>query len=324
MKCLTITLNAAVDATYIVERFAPGGVNRVVRKHQMPGGKGNNVARILSARGHAVIATGFLGLARGGFIERGLQEAGIESRFVWLGHGESRTCHTVLERDTGRATEVLEAGPEIDDDDCERFLEQLPRLVDSVDAVVISGSAPIGAGPDFLEHLAAVVRAGSSRMAVDSSGESLVSLLSGRPDLIKPNDDEMRSLMGHADSLERKIAFAQSSLIARQMAPQARVLMSLGKAGALLISESQVLRSRAPAVHVVNTVGCGDALLAGFLDGWLCGLDSAESLREAIVSGTAAALQEVAGVVAMSDVQRLRPDVDVMRYAPSIDTQPAQ
>lgn len=324
MKCVTITLNAAVDATYVVERFAPGGANRIVRKHEVPGGKGNNVARILSARGHAVIATGFLGGEHGRFIERGLQEAGIEPRFVWLGHGESRTCHTILERDTGRATEILEAGPEIDDDDCERLLERLPRLVDAIDAVVISGSAPAGAGPEFLERLAAIVRAGSSRMVVDSSGESLVSLLSGRPDLIKPNEDEMRVLMGQADSLERQIAFVGSSLIARQMAPRARVLMSLGKGGALLISEAGVLRSYAPAVHVVNTVGCGDALLAGFLDGWLCGLDSAESLREAIVSGTAAALQEVGGVVAMSDVQRLRPDVDVMRHAPSIDTQPAQ
>lgn len=324
MKCLTITLNAAVDVTYVVERFAPGGVNRVVRKHEMPGGKGNNVARILAARGHAVVATGFLGGEHGGFIERGLREAGIEPRFVWLDHGESRTCHTVLERETGRATEILEAGPRIDDDDRERFLEQLPRLVDSVDAVVISGSAPVGAGPDFLERLAAVVRAGSSRMAVDSSGESLMSLLSGHPDLIKPNDDEMRALMGYAGSLERKIAFAQSSLIARQMAPQARVLMSLGKAGALLISESHVLRSHAPAVRVVNTVGCGDALLAGFLDGWLCGFDSAESLREAIASGTAAALQEVAGVVAMSDVERLRPEVEVRDVVGAIEARPVQ
>ncbi len=315
MNCLTITLNAAVDATYVVEQFAPGGTNRVVRKHEMPGGKGNNVARILAARGHAVVATGFLGGQHGEFIERGLRQAGIETRFTWLNPGESRTCHTILQRNTGEATEILEVGPELDDDDRERFLASLPPLVDSVDVAVISGSAPVGAGPKFLERLAEVVRVGTSRMVVDSSGESLVSLLSGRPDLIKPNEGETRALAGHADSLERQIAFARSSLIARKMAPQARVLMSLGKRGAVLVSEAGVLRARAPEVCVVNTVGCGDALLAGFLDGWLRGLDSVESLREAVVTGTAAALQEVAGVVATSDVERLRPDVEVIDFA---------
>lgn len=327
MKCLTITLNAAVDATYVVERFAPGGVNRVVRKHEMPGGKGNNVARILAARGHAVVATGFLGAARGGFIERGLQEAGIESRFVWLGRGESRTCHTVLEWDTGRTTEILEAGPEIDDADRDRFLERLPRLmgaVDPVDVVVISGSAPIGAGPEFLERLGAVVRAGTPRMVVDSSGASLGCLLSGEPDLITPNEDEMRALMGHSDSLEGQISFARSRLIARSLAPGARVLISLGEGGAVLVSDAAVLRSTAPAVRVVSTVGCGDALLAGFVDGWLRGLDSAASMREAAGFGSAAALQEVAGVIAMSDVERLRPEVEVRDVAGSIEARPVQ
>ncbi|MBA2468048.1 MAG: 1-phosphofructokinase family hexose kinase [Chloroflexia bacterium] len=320
MNCLAITLNAAVDATYVVERFTSGGANRVVRKHEMPGGKGNNVARVLAAHGHAVVATGFLGGEHGRFIERGLRQAGIESRFVWLARGVSRTCHTVLDRDSGEATEILEAGPEVDEDDCERLLERLPPWMGSADVVVISGSAPAGVTPAFLERLAMVVRAGPGRMLVDASGQTLVSLLTARPDLIKPNEAEMRSLMGRSASLDDRVAHAKGDLLGQRMAPGANVLMSLGGAGALLISEIRVLRARAPAVEAVNTVGCGDALLAGYLHGRFGGLDDVESLREAVAFGAAAALQEVAGVTTTCDVRRLRPEIDIIEFGRSSDT----
>ena len=203
MNVLTITLNAAIDATYVVARFEPGGANRVIRKHAMPGGKGNNVARVLSAQGHAVVASGFLGGTSGAFIEEGLRQAGIEPRFVWLDSVESRTCHTVLDQDSGEATEILESGPAVSEGDCERLLEQVAGLLESSPVVVISGSAPVGATPDFLERLAIIVRAGSIRVVVDSSGQTLVSLLAGRPDVIKPNESELRALMGLAGLTDR-------------------------------------------------------------------------------------------------------------------------
>jgi 1-phosphofructokinase family hexose kinase len=317
MKVLTITLNAAIDATYVVARFEPGGANRVIRKHTMPGGKGNNVARVLAACGHEVVATGFLGGESGTFIEQGLQDAGIETRFTWLDKEESRTCHTVLDRERGEATEILEAGPEVSGDDCERLLEAVAGLIESAPVVVISGSAPIGATPEFLERLANLVRTGSSRMVVDSSGRSLEALLAGRPDLIAPNEAEIRALMGRPGSLAEQVDFARDDLIGRRMAPGGRVMISRGRAGALLVSNASVLEAVAPVVTVVNTVGCGDALLAGILDGWAHRLDDQDWLRQAVAFGTAAALQEVAGVVEMRDVEALRPDIDVVERADS-------
>ncbi len=317
MNVLTITLNAAIDATYVVARFEPGGANRVIRKHAMPGGKGNNVARVLSAQGHSVIASGFLGGASGAIIEEGLRQAGIKPRFAWLDSGESRTCHTVLDQDSGEATEILESGPAVSAGDCERLLEQVAGLLEPSPVAVISGSAPLGATPDFLERLAGIVRAGSSRMVVDSSGQTLVSLLAGRPDVIKPNASELRALMGRPGSLAEQIVFAQDDLIGQRMGPGGRVVISLGGAGALLVSRSSVMQANAPQVSTVNTVGCGDALLAGFLDGWAGGLDNAESLKQAVAFGTAAALQEVAGVVDMRDVEEIRSGVDVVEQVKS-------
>jgi tagatose 6-phosphate kinase len=157
-------------------------------------------------------------------------------------------------------------------------------------------------------------------MVIDSSGQSLERLLNGRPDLLKPNESEMHSLMGRSGSLAERIAFAVEHLIRRRMASDARVVLSLGPAGAILVSASRVLQALAPNVDVVNTVGCGDALLAGYVHGRLSGLDEVASLREATAFGTAAALQEVAGVVAMRDVDRLRSEVRVSDVPPSRET----
>lgn len=305
MRCLTITLNAAVDATYAIDRLVPGEAHRVRHAWHMPGGKGNNVARVLAARGHKVVATGFLGGVTGDTIASGLADAGITPAFVRLARGVSRTCHTILDEASGRATEILEAGPAVAPEDAERFLAALPRLVARADLVVISGSAPVGIDAAFMAEAASIIRSGTSRMAVDSSGDALVALLTGRPDLVKPNAGEMAALMGHATSLAGQVAFARDDLIGRRMAPGARVLLSLGAEGAVLVTATETVRARSPAIRAVNTVGCGDALLAGFVDGWLAGCDAVESLRHAVAFGAAAALQPVAGVIAPHDIERL-------------------
>jgi len=311
MNCLTITLNSAVDTTYVLDRLVRGGTNRVGKTFRLAGGTGNNVARVLRSQGHTVTATGFLGGHTGALIANGLTQAGVAPRFVWLETGASRTCHAILEASSGEATEVLEAGPLVTARDCERLLGRLTDLLRSADAVVIAGSVPGGVTATYLERLSKLVRAGTRRMIVDSSDQALVALLAGKPDLIKPNEAEMEALMGRPASLEEQIAFARDDLIGGRMAPGGRVLLSQGRAGAVLISGSGEIWARPPEIRVLNPVGCGDALLAGFVDGWLNALDPAASLRQAVAFGAAAALQPVAGVVGQGDVERLLADVVV-------------
>lgn len=310
--CLTITLNPAVDATYVVSGFTLGGANRVRRLYRMPGGKGNNVARVLRGIGHEVTATGFLGGHNGELIDAGLAAAGVTPRFVWLPGRESRACHTVLDAETGTATEILEPGPEVADTEREELLRRLPELARDVDAVVISGSAPADTPATFLEQLAAIARDGSERMAVDSSGATLAALLTGRPDLVKPNQAELSALMGGDAPEHDRIAFARDDLIARRMAPEGRVLISRGSEGAVLVSATETHRARPPAIRPVNTVGCGDAMLAGFVDAWLAGDNSKAALRRAVAHGAAAALQPVAGVVDRDDVERMMKGVEII------------
>ncbi len=319
MNALTITLNPAIDATYVVEGYRHGGANRVLRRHAMPGGKGNNVARVLAILGEEVVATGFAGGVNGFQVVEGLQHAGIETYFTQLERGETRTCHTILETDTGIATEVLERGPTLTRDDRDRFLRSIPDPLRWAHVAIVSGSAPPGATPGFLARLARSLRRRHSwtdrkeprPLVVDSSGVALHALLAGKPDVLKPNEDEILQLMGTTATLPRQVRFLQDDLIPSRLAPGARVILSQGSEGAVLVTQDSVLRARPPKINVVNTVGCGDALLAGFVRAWLGGADDRDALRDGVATGTAAALEEVAGFVQPRSVKRLKSQVEV-------------
>jgi tagatose 6-phosphate kinase len=311
MRCLTITLNPAVDTTYWLGSFEIGGANRVLRVRRAAAGKGVNVARVMRTLGHDVIATGFLGGEQGEFIAASLEAEGVVNRFVTMEDGISRTCCTLIDETTGVSTEVLERGPSLGPVDLDRLSHKLDDLLPGVEAVVLAGSVPDGVTAEFLDHLMSRVRAHAHRLFVDASGPALEALVEHGPDLIKPNEHEMDLLIGRASTVEERIAFAREELIGRKLPADGQVLLTLGKEGAALIARDQVLRASSPAIRAVNTVGCGDALLAGFVDSWLSGQGDVSALRNAVACGSAAALREVAGEVDVADRDRLLPGVGI-------------
>lgn len=319
MRVVTITLNPAIDTTYVVDRLEPGGAVRPVRQYDMPGGKGNNVARILARFGHDVIATGFVGGPGGDAITAGLRDAGVEPAFARLDGRESRTCIAILERSTGVVTEILEAGPSVDTADYDHLLARLRDILPGADAVVISGSAPAGSARADLARVAAAVREHSARMLVDSSGTTLDALLEGRPDVIKPNEHEMDTLIGHPATFAERVRYARESLLAERMAPGGAVLMTLGADGGALVQAHEALTARIPHAPPVNTVGCGDAALAGFVDASLAGQPPTDALRRAMAFGVAAARHPVAGVVDPPDIAGIERTIEIARYADEID-----
>lgn len=310
MRCLTITLNTAVDTTYTLGSFHRGQVNRVSRSIAVPGGKGNNVAKVLSALGHSVIASGIIAGRSGQFIEQGLRSIGIETSFLVV-PGESRVCLTLLEKDSGTVSELLEPGIRVSLEDGQRFLRHVTELVDSADAVVVSGSLPAGLPPDYYARLLSELRTRTKYLAFDSSGEALRLGLAGRPDLVKPNEAEMRALAGGEPTSEEMIEFARGHLIGRVLGPGAQVLLSLGARGACLIGERDVWIARPPAIDVVSPVGAGDALLAGFLSARSRDVEDRDALRRAVAVGAVSAMQEVPGAVDVVTVTRLEASVEV-------------
>ncbi len=321
MRFLTVTSNPALDTTYLLDRLTPGEINRVSRVLPQPGGKGNNVARILAALGHSPVATGFAGGHTGHRLEDALRAQGVQPDFVPI-PAETRVCLTLVEAETGRITEIREPGAPVDPDAAARLLDHVIRLAADADVVVLSGSLPPSLPPDFCAHLIAAVRDLGVFVAFDSSGEPLRHGLTGQPNLIKPNRDELIGLIGPFTDDAAAITAVQTRLIGPILAPNAAVLLSLGPRGALLIHHNHALRAVPPPITPKNTVGCGDALLAGFLDARARGVDDPESLGHAVAVGTAAALQESVGVVNATDIPRIRNGTCISVVSPDIAIAP--
>ena len=302
MRFLTVSCNPAVDTTYLLDRFEAGAINRVDRVLPAPGGKGNNVARVLAALGRKPTATGFLGGRAGQSIEDGLRAAGVQPSFISV-TGESRVCLTIVERESGRITEIREPGAEIGTSDAERLLAHIETIAKTIDVAVVSGSLPPGLDPSFYGRLIELIKRTGVFVALDTGGEPLRLGLSADPDLIKPNLQELAGLIGDGSPGEL-IERARTELLGLGSSLGA-VLLSMGPEGAALIRRDRCWIARAPRVDAANTVGSGDALLAGYLDATADGKGAGEALARGVACGTAAALRDAIGSVAPRDIDRL-------------------
>lgn len=313
MRYLVITMNAAIDVTYALDTFRRGTLNRALETIALPGGKGNNVARALSAFGHDVVASGVVGGAAGRFIDEGLRARGIDTAFVEA-PGESRRCLTFVEQESGVVSEVLERGIEVSMEAGQELLGRVGPLAKGAGMAVVSGSLPPGLAADYYARLVEALHAAGVPVAVDSSGEPFRRALEAQPELIKPNRAELADLLGESRSIDidRLIRRASETLIGPVLAAEATIVASLGAEGAALVTASRVLRAIPPPVRVVNPVGAGDALLAGFLHGRSLGLDEGAALRWAVATGTAAAGELVAGTIKPLEVERLLPAIDIL------------
>lgn len=311
MRVVTVTVNAAVDTTYRLDTFTRGGINRVTRKTISPGGKGNNVARVLALFGHSVMTTGFVAGVNGALIEQALQSTpNIATGFMRI-PGESRVCLTLLEQASGTTSELLEPGVEVPDLDAARFLAHVGELAIDADVVVLSGSLPRGLPPNYYAQILTTLRPLPARLVLDSSGAPLRLGLAGRPHLVKPNIEEMATLMGCGGDVDDMVQFGQQQLIGVVLDSAACILLSLGARGAVLIKADRALIAQPPPVQVINAVGAGDAMLAGFLDAEARLWDDRTKLVYAVATGTAAALQELGGVIDTTDIARLAEQVQI-------------
>jgi tagatose 6-phosphate kinase len=315
MTFLTITFNPARDVTYLLPRLEPGAVNRVTRQYAAPGGKGNNVARILAAEGNQVRATGFLAGETGRFVESGLTAAGVECAFHWLASGETRSCHTLIDESAGTITEVLEAGPGVTGIDTAAFLASLPARLTGVDAVAICGNVPAGAGIEALRGTMTIAQECGCLLAVDSSGEALREAATFGVDLLAPNVAELNELLDWDGELSALPHVARDRLVTSQRPAASQILLSAGHHGAWLIGRAAIWHAAAPTVAVINAVGAGDALLAGFLSARAEGAPDERALARGVAFGAAAVQQLTAGVIDRAVAYSLESTIAISRIA---------
>lgn len=255
---LTVTLNPAVDKVYQVNSFGVGGVFRPNKMWQTAGGKGVNVSRVASILGAEVTATGFLGGNHGRFIHEQLKKLGIKAAFVEITE-ETRTCIAINDSVADTSTEVLELGPTISTQEQAAFLERFCSIASDADIVTISGSLPNGIPIDFYGKLIKISKAYGTRVLLDTSGKALIESLKYTPFMIKPNKSELEAVIGRTLT-EEDILKAACDIHQKGIE---LVCVTLGAAGCIAATAQGAFRLRAPAVKTVNTVGSGDAFVAG-------------------------------------------------------------
>lgn len=304
---LTVTLNAAIDKRYVVEEFKVGEVNRVKECAYVPGGKGLNVSKPAAVAGAEVVATGFVGGHAGNYIEASLKDYHVKSAFYHL-ESESRSCINIWDEKNCVQTEFLEPGFTVTESEFQGFVEEFKELVKQADMVAMSGSVPKGLDGTAYQKLVKVVKDAGKKVILDTSGKLLEMGIEACPTMIKPNIDEIRMLTGKECNEIGEIVEAAKEIHARGVEV---VAVSLGADGSLAVSDEGVFRAIVPRIDAVNTVGCGDSMIAGFALGFAEGLGIEETLRKASAISAAAALREETGYFVMEDMQRLYPQIKI-------------
>ncbi|MEV1286133.1 1-phosphofructokinase family hexose kinase [Micromonospora sp. NPDC049679] len=295
-----MALNAALDVTYVVDGVRWHAGNRVTSVAERAGGKGTNVARVLSALGHEVVVTGLVAGNTGERIRRDLAAAGISEAFLPV-PGESRRTLAVVDTIAGDATGFWEAGPRIAAEHWAAFLDHYRRLLPSASGVALSGSAPTGLPEDAYAQLVAAARDAGVPAVLDADGTALRLGVAAGPEIVKPNAEELRAATGHDDPL------AGSELLLRDGANA--VVVSVGADGLVASTPQHRWMARPPARLSGNPTGAGDACVAGLVRGLVTGSSWPERLAEAVALSAAAVLRPLAGDVDLDAYRRFRDSV---------------
>lgn len=292
----TVTLNPALDKTIHLRKLHIGEVNRIERLENIPGGKGINVAKVISKLGGNVNATGFLGGFVGENIESLLKD-NFPCAFVKIA-GETRSNSNILS-ENGVVTEILEPGPIVSETEVNCFLQDYSRVIAESEVVVLSGSVPRGVSDMIYQRLITLAKEQGKKVILDTSGNLLAEGSKACPDLIKPNKAELEYLA------EKKLeSLEEIEKAAEQIREQGvlAVLVSLGAEGILYVGEKGHYALKPPKIAVKNTVGCGDSLVAAMAMGMEKNEDIEKMLTHAIAVSTANAMTTESGSVEIDNV----------------------
>ena len=268
----TLTLNPAVDRELTVPAVEYDAVLRASESRVDFGGKGFNVSRMLKSLGTSSTAVGFLGGRTGSLLQEGLKELGIATDFVWVS-GETRTNISIVTESHSHYIKVNEKGPLVAPANQDELLGKIDAITRPDDWWVLAGSLPPGVSEDFYARIVAVLNRHEAKALLDTTGESLRLGCAERPFLVKPT---------------ASIAAAAAAI--RDMGAQ-NVVISMGKAGALLQTSEGSWLISSPQVQQKNPIGAGDSMVGGLVWAFTQGLSLREALCWGVASGAATASQ---------------------------------
>lgn len=304
-----LTMNPSIDRSYVLDDFITGKVQRAKSVIATAGGKGLNVSRVAHLLGGKVCCLGFLGDFTGGFIEKEIKVEGLINRFTPI-QGTTRICMNFRDKD-GVSTEILEGGPEIMPEEINQFEEELHKVLKDTKILVASGSLAQGLPKDYYGKIAKICAEHNIKFILDSSGESLRLSIKDRPFLIKPNEEELEYITGIAVKTEEDVFLASSKVL--EMGAE-NVCVSLGKRGMMLNGSLGRYIVHIPTVEAVNTVGCGDSLVAGLAYAIHEDYHIIDMLKFANGCGISNALHKGVGQIDPAEVDEFAKQVTVIPY----------
>lgn len=283
----TVTFNPSLDYIVSMEDFQLGKTNRTCAEQMLPGGKGINVSTVLHNLGIENTALGFTAGFTGEELLRKMKEIGFFCDFIHLEHGCSRINIKLKDFD---GTEINGQGPSISQEAIDQLMEKLGRLK-AEDTLILAGSIPKSM-PDSIYHdILSALDGRGIRFVVDATQNLLLNVLEYRPFLIKPNNHELGEIFGVTLSTREEIIPYARKL---QDKGAQNVLVSMAGQGAVLVAENgEVHMQPAPQGTLVNAVGAGDSMVAGFVAGWTQKQNYRHAFHMGISAGSASAFSDL-------------------------------
>lgn len=299
----TITLNPAFDYVMFVDRLTTDDINRSRSENLFCGGKGINVSIVLRELGVPSVAWGYIAGFTGEELARRLAEDGIRADFTRLKRGLTR-INVKIKSD--KELDVNSGGPEVDEEEIDALMQKLDQAREG-DVLILAGAPPKKLPADIYEQMLRRLEGKGVRFVADAEGELLRRVLPYKPLLVKPNHHELAGLFGVPDCLTENEIVHYARLLQKEGAQN--VLVSRGGDGAILVDETGKVHSiGAVPGKVVNTVGAGDSMVAGFVAGYLRTGDYAYALKLGSACGNATACSE--GLATREKIDRVLDKID--------------
>ena len=282
----TVTFNPSLDYIVSVDDFKLGLTNRTSSELILPGGKGTNVSTVLKNLGFESTALGFVAGFTGNEIVKRLNDMGIKSDFISIENGISRINLKLKSID---GTEINGAGPDISEEKVNKLMDKLNQLKEG-DVLVLAGSIPSSMSDNIYRDIMADLKDRGVMIVVDATKDLLLNVLEYHPFLIKPNNHELGEIFDvKLTTREEVIPYGRKL----QEKGARNVLVSMAGEGAVLIAEDgQVFDAPAPKGKLINGVGAGDSMVAGFVAGWIEKQDYEYAFHMGVALGSASAFSE--------------------------------
>lgn len=279
----TITLNPALDYIIKLKELVPNEINTFESEYILPGGKGINVSIILKRLDVESVTLGFISGFTGKEIQKLVEKEKIQTDFINLEEGHSRINVKILEDE--KETAINSKGPLVDNKSIEKLYQKLNNLKEN-DILVLSGSIPKGIKEDIYEEICEKIKDKNVKIVVDSTKKLLLNTLKYDPFLIKPNHHELGEIF-NVQIVNQDLAIEYAKKLQQKGAQN--VLVSMGEKGSILLDENGKSYKKAAISNknVINTVGAGDSMVAGFLAGYLKYKNYEDALKLGIASASA-------------------------------------